>query len=247
MCDCQVEHWTSGEGGTLLGVMGVVGLGSIDGCPGGEWKAKSMCVWAGNSCGFKLMTTCVVSAWSVDRRDLSLLPDLWMGCGKYPKHLLYPMMRVLTMRSDLFNVMRCFCRDQKLVIMSSEVTNLWYQSIFLTCSDSSDIESDVKHLQQQQLAWHVLTRFLMTWDLEQAHYCYNSRLFFSPFSLFWQRLTEITQWGLHKRNVSTKEWESALFWMCFGGAGTWVFVYSLETNNSLQLYSQPHCNRWDGS
>lgn len=60
--------------------------------PQGNWKAKGMCVWVGNSCAYELMTTCVVSAWFMDIQDLSLLQDLWTGwtgCSKYPKHLLY--------------------------------------------------------------------------------------------------------------------------------------------------------------
>lgn len=96
------------------------------------------------------------------------------------------------MRTDLFNVMRCFCRDHKLFIVRSEVTNLWQ------CIESSDIGSDVTHL-QRQLAWCILTQFLMTGDWEQTHYCSSSCLFFSPFSHFFfltalnrNYMTEIT-------------------------------------------------------
>lgn len=107
--------------------------------PRGQWKARGVCVWAGNSCGCNLMTTCFASVWSVDRWDLSSLPDLWTGrtgCRKYPKHLQCPVMRVVKMRTDVFNVIRDICWGHKLVIVRSEVTNLWSQSIICWCTVS---------------------------------------------------------------------------------------------------------------
>lgn len=43
VCVCQVWHWTSGGGWMLLGVMGVVGLGGIDGCLRGTGRQRGMC------------------------------------------------------------------------------------------------------------------------------------------------------------------------------------------------------------
>lgn len=93
-------------------------LGTVAGCrgscwvvwywwlPWGDWKVKGVCAWVGNSCAFKLMTTCDVSAWFTDIQDLSSLLDLWIGqtgCCKYPKHLLRLMMYIF--RTALKNVL----------------------------------------------------------------------------------------------------------------------------------------------